>query len=189
MSPRKWAGSDRLKVNRAVRFVGGGMGSDTRRAILLAASAVAQNLDGLGHEFEAQPIGLDADEADGAGRIEFHDDTAGAADEEHAGVRSAMGTAADKGVHGVETMDQASLAEEIERAIDGRRSGLDAAVAQGIDQVIGLDRLMIPPDQFQYLTPDRGQAQPLLTTGAFGFGQCVPHTVPVVVSGARRLRV
>lgn len=186
MQPRGQAGSSRLGVDRTGGFTGCGTARVDGLACRAAATAVTQNFDCLGHEFESHPIRFDADEADGAGGIEFQDGAAGPADEEHPGMRSAMGPAADKGVDGVETMDETGLEEEIERAIDGRRSGPEAAIPQGIDQIIGLDRLMILPDEFQHLTPDGGQAQPLLPAGTFGFGQRLSHAMTMIVSGAGR---
>ena len=81
------------------------------------------------------------------------------ADQERNLVRLVRMMAADERVDRFELVDKAIFEQEIERAVDGRRRGVAAVVAELVEQVIGLDRFFGRGDQFEHLQAQRRQPQ------------------------------
>ena len=65
--------------------------------------------------------------------------------------------AADEGVAGFDAVDEALRDEELEGAVDGRRLRADAGLAQGIEDLIGADRLVAAPDELEHAASNLGQ--------------------------------
>ena len=75
-------------------------------------------------------------------------------------------------------MYQAIFQEKIQRPIDGRWRGAAAVgLAQHGQDVVGAQRLVAVPDQFQYAFAQGGQAQTLTRADAFCFSQGVADAV------------
>lgn len=74
--------------------------------------------------------------------------------------------AADKGVKGLYSMDEAVQAQKFQRPIDRWRRRASPFPLQFLKDIIGATRLMTAPHQLQHTTPQRGQPHPL------PFAQC-----------------
>lgn len=72
-----------------------------------------------------------------------------------------------KGIETLDAMDEPLLQQKIQCAVD--RGGLCGFIEglQFIQQVVGFDRLMIGPDQFQYPTPKRSESDSPLRAQSF----------------------
>ena len=76
-------------------------------------------------------------------------------------------TATHKGIETLDAVDEPLLQQKIQCAVD--RGGLCGFIEglQFIQQVVGFDRLMIGPDQFQYPTPKGRESDPPLRAQSF----------------------
>ena len=102
-------------------------------------------------------------------------------------MRMPGGIAAEEGVQGVDAMHQARLDQELERAVDRGRCRLVALLGELGEDLVGADRLVRAPDDFEHALADRGEVQP--AAGADldrrGHGPVDAGTVVVVPGLAR----
>ena len=68
--------------------------------------------------------------------------------------------AAHIGIQRFYLVHQALRPQEIQHPVNGRRRGRAMLIAQFLQNIIGLDRLMAPPDQFQHALPEPREALP-----------------------------
>ena len=104
------------------------------------------------------------------------------AQEEGGVVRLVGHGAADEGVQAVDAMDEAVAHQKIQGAVDGRRSDAVALGAEGGQNVVGADRPMADPDDFEDAAADGGQAGMGIGADALGAGQGIRDAVTVVVA-------
>ena len=90
--------------------------------------------------------------------------------------------AADIGVQRLEPVDQPGGQQERERAIDRRRRGGTAFVAQLVEQLIGADRAVVLPHELEDPPAQGGQPQPPARAHRFGCGQGIVDAKGMVVS-------
>ena len=95
--------------------------------------------------------------------------------------------AADESVEAVDAVDQALLHQELQRAVDGGRLRRAGPVAEGRQQVVGLDRAVAAPDQLQHPAAQRGEPGAAPAAQVFGAGERVLDAalmlVPALVEG------
>jgi hypothetical protein len=96
--------------------------------------------------------------------IQFSHVLAFAADQKLTVVRGTRCSATGISIEALDTMDEAMLEQKLQGAINGRRCGLDPIFAQSLQQLVGPDRFVLLPYQFQYPLALRGQASALLGT-------------------------
>lgn len=93
--------------------------------------------------------------------------------------------AANEGVERGDAVHQAVFQQEIQRAVHGRRRGAAAVLlAEHGENVVGAQRLVALPHQFQHPAAQRGQAQAFLGAQGIGLGQSAVHAMRVVVGTA-----
>ncbi|MNL45865.1 hypothetical protein D3C87_1685420 [compost metagenome] len=93
--------------------------------------------------------------------------------------------AADEGVERGDAVHQAVFQQEIQRAVHGWRRGAAAVLlAEHREDVVGTQRLVALPHQFQHPPPQRGQAQALTCAQGIGLRQSAVHAMRVVVGTA-----
>src|SRR5688572_29393585 len=133
-----------------------------RRARLgaAAAGADAMHFQGLRFGPEAHRTGLLDQHAGHALVAELGRARADVADEERHRVRLARVVARGVRVDRREAVDEAVLEQEVERAIHGRRCRAVALVAQPVEQVVCLDRLLLARDELEHALAQRRELQP-----------------------------
>ena len=90
--------------------------------------------------------------------------------------------APDEGDERREAVHQAIFEEEFQGAVHGRWRGAAAVVlTQHAENVVGAERFMALPHQFQHAFAQFGQAQTLARADAFGLGERVMHAMGVIV--------
>src|SRR5690606_4248830 len=90
--------------------------------------------------------------------------------------------AADKGVQRGNTVHQTLLKEEVQRPVyGGRRSAAVIFAGQGLEKIVGTERLVALPDQFKHAFAQHGKAYPCPGAQLFGSVQRLADTLAVVV--------
>ena len=90
--------------------------------------------------------------------------------------------AADEGVERGNAVHQVVVEQKIQGAVDRwRRSATAIFFAQDRKDVVGTQRLVTLPDQFQHATAQRGQAQTLSGAQRIGFGEGRMHAMGVIM--------
>ena len=69
---------------------------------------------------------------------------------------------ADKRIQRIEPMHQASIDQEVQSAVHLGRGRGASLLVQDFKDVVGTDRFVAIPDQFQYTTPNRRKTQTAL---------------------------
>ncbi|VFT48114.1 Uncharacterised protein [Pseudomonas aeruginosa] len=119
-----------------------------------AGAAEADHLDGLAFHGEADAVRSGDDGPADIRLFQLDRGVAGAADEELALVAVLRVVAADECVERGDAVHQAVLLEEVQRAVDGRRRGAAAVgFAEHREDIVGPQRLVALPDQFQHAPP------------------------------------
>ena len=97
--------------------------------------------------------------------------------------------AADEGVERGDAVHQAVFQEEVEGAVHrGRRGAAAILLAEHGENVVGAQRLVALPHQFQHAAAQRGQAQALAGAQGVGFGQGAVHAMGVIVGTVSQRR-
>jgi len=145
-----------------------------RSGALPAAGAQADDFNGLAFDTETDRSGTgDYGLADHR-LLQLDGRMALAADQELALVGKLRLIAADEGVERGNAVDQAVFQKEIQCTVDRRwRRATTVFLAQYGEDVIGAQRLVALPDQFQHPFAQGGQAQAVARTDALRFGQSV----------------
>ncbi len=90
--------------------------------------------------------------------------------------------AAGEGIERGNPVHQAVFQQEIQRTVDGRRRGATAVLfAEHRQNVVGTQRFVALPDQFQHAAAQGGQTQPLFCAQRVCFGEGRMHAVGVVM--------
>ena len=89
--------------------------------------------------------------------------------------------ATDKGVKGLDAVHESGLNQKIQRPVNCRRRRFLAITTQIIEYVVGLDRLVPAPDDFEYPVSDAGKTQALRPAPRLGILECVGYAPRVVV--------
>src|SRR5690606_32310381 len=120
-----------------------------------AGRAQAPQLDG--QPVDREPRGGGALRQDGADlrAIDLRHRAAAGADQELAHMRLVGSRAADEGVERLDPVNEAVVAQEIERAIDGGRRGGAAVAAELLKDVVGADGRVAAPDELQNSSSQR----------------------------------
>lgn len=153
----------------------------------LATGAHADDLDRLAFDRKADACGgIDHGIADGR-VLQLDRRMAQAADQELALMRVSGVIAAREGVERGNPMHQSVFQEEIQRTVN-RWRGRTAAVfiTQHREDVVGTQRFVALPDQFQHATAQGGQAQTLFGAQRIGFGKGRMYAVRVVMGRLAR---
>ena len=164
---------------------GFGLSAARKRLRLPAIGADAGDFEGHFAGGEAAPRRAGGNRLAEIGRLHFLGVAAVGADQEEAAVGLAGMVAADKGIHALDTVDQAVLDQEVERPVDRRRRRAEFLAAQAVEQGVGADRLVPGPDQFENPPPQRRKAQAFGGAQLLRRGKRILDAVPVVVGMAR----
>lgn len=113
------------------------------------------DFDGLFACRESQFVRMLRDLMNKDGIVDFSNPVALIANEKLSCVRVLRVGAADEGIQRFDSMDQARLVEEFERPISRRRCGPVSEFSKSIHDIIGADRPVTAPNEFQGVTPQR----------------------------------
>ena len=90
--------------------------------------------------------------------------------------------AGDEGVAALDAVDQAVVAQEVERAVDGDRRGPAAGRRGAVDDLVGAERLVAFEQDFEHLAAQRRQPLRALRAQRLGMRQRVRGAAVVVVA-------
>ena len=102
---------------------------------------------------------------------------------------SGIGTT-DEGIQRIEPVHEAGLDQEIQCPVHCRRRRLAVGLAQAAEDVVGADRPVAVPDDLEYASPERGEAQAAIAAQPFCRAQrCVDAVVVIVLLERCRFRI
>ena len=95
---------------------------------------------------------------------------------------------ADISIEGGNAMDQPQPQEKVEGTVHRRRCGA-ALLLQGAQDLVGADRFVLLPDQFENPPPNSGQAFSLSTADLLGCCQCFGQTALMIMVVADKMQL
>lgn len=145
-------------------------------------SALAMHFERLVSRNESSGVKLAGNSLHNGGGSTLFDTVASIADEQKKLVEMFHIAAANECIQAFYPVHKTLLAEEIEGSINrGRFSGRIVDL-QLLQQIVGLDGLMIAPDQFQHESPDSGETGAAFHTKTLGAAQRAVNASPMIVS-------
>ncbi|KPW34701.1 Zinc ABC transporter, periplasmic zinc-binding protein [Pseudomonas syringae pv. apii] len=148
----------------------------------LATSAHADDFDRLAFDRKTNAGSRIDDGITDRWVLQFDGGVTQAADQELALMRVGRVIAAGKCVERRDAVHQAVFQEKIQSPVNGgRRSTTTVFFTEHCKDVVGTQRLVALPDQFQHAAAQCGQAQTLLCAQRFSFGEGRMHAVRMIM--------
>lgn len=89
--------------------------------------------------------------------------------------------AADEGIQRVQPVHETRIHEEVQRPVNGGRCRAAALAAHRVQDIVGPDRLMARPDEFEHAAAARRQSEAAFETETLRILQRLRDAVPMVV--------
>lgn len=119
--------------------------------------------------------------------IDFLHGLASAAHEQLSRVLASGERAADERVERIDAVNQAGVHQEVQGPVNRRRRGSTTGPIQLVEDIVGLDRFMTTPHDFQYASPGRRQAETPVPAVVLCIGKGIcdaGRMIMICVSGA-----
>ena len=113
--------------------------------------------------------------------IELDNLVAFAADEKLSCVNRFRRFAGDKGIDGIDAVDDSRIEQKLERAVHGRWGLCAFSLLQSAQDVVGPDKGMAPCDQLEHTPTDGGELKATLSTHFLGSSHDARHAPAVIV--------
>ena len=152
----------------------------------LAARTQAPKLDGLAFDGKAGSLGAFFHCLLNPRIVEFRCDAARSANQKLAGMDRLGTGAADEGTLRLDAVNETLLQEEVERPVNRRRRRRPAAAAKASQNLIGADRLMASPDEFENAPSRFRQRQPAPGAELGSARNCIFHAGAVIMPPSRK---